>query len=69
MASKRVKIVILSKKQIVISKVIKAKRLKFFAVDLGFFLFCNGNWKRDPFPVGIGPGAFMTLEITICFLD
>ena len=53
MASKRVKIVILSK--IVISKVIKAKSLKFFAVDLGFFLFCDGNWKKDPFSVGNGP--------------
>ena len=55
MASKRVKIVILSEKQIVISKVIKAKRLKFFAVNLGFFMFCDANWKRDPFPVSNGP--------------
>ena len=77
MASKRVKIIILSKKQIVISKVIKAKRLKFFALNFGFFLFCFGkeihfqlatvqlrcSWANfDLF-------AFMTSEMTICFLD
>ena len=55
MASKRVKIVILSKKQIVISKVIKAKRLKFFTVNFGFFLFCDANWERDTFSVSNGP--------------
>ena len=50
MASKRVKIVILSKKQIVISKVIKAKRLKFAQEHLNWIV---ANWKWISFPVPI----------------